>query len=440
MTYPISQYLNVRMAYGPSIRSDGLALAFLSNIVGLPQVWQTPLDPDVRYPLWPDQRTFTNERIQGVSFSPALGDKRLIYSCDTGGNENAQLFLLERDGSESGLTVGFEHVMHMFSNWSPDGSQIVFGANRRDPGLFDLYLQPLDGEAELVWQNDVPGYLIMAEFAPGLDRLVVTRTVSSFQSDMFEIDFGSGEARQLTLTDTTARYYHPHYSDDGRSLYLLTDFETDFMQLARLDLDTLALNVLDVRNHDCEFLTISPDRRRLAYCVNKDGASRVVMRDVDTGGFRDAPLGETPGVVGFFDGEMVFAPDSSGLAFSFALGTRTADIYYWEFERDKVRAVTRSSHGGLPPKSFRAAQLIRYPTFDTREIPAWYYRPENGSELLPAVVLVHGGPEGQYRPTFDFLAQYFVQNGFAVLAPNVRGSVGYGKEYSHLDDVEKRMD
>ena len=439
MTFPISQYLNVRMAYGPSIRSDGLALAFLSNIVGFPQVWQTPLDSDVRYPLWPDQRTFGNERIQGAWFSPAPGDKRLIYSRDTGGNENAQLFLLDHDGSVTTLTTGFEHVMHMFGDWSPDGSQIVFGANRRKPGLFDLYLQPLGEDVQLIWQNEVPGYLMMTELAPALDRLVVARMVSSFQVDLFEIDLASREARQLTATDATARYYHPHYSEDGRSLYLLTDYEADFMQLAQLDLDTLALNVLDARNRDCEFLTISPDRRRLAYCVNKDGASQVVLRDVDTGGFRYAPLGDAPGVVGFFDGEMAFAPDSSGVAFSMALGTRTADVHYWDFGPDKLRAVTRSSHGGLPLKSFHAPQLIRYPTFDEREIPAWYYRAENGSDLLPAVVLVHGGPEGQYRPTFDFLAQFFIQHGFAVLAPNVRGSTGYGKEYSHLDDVQNRM-
>ena len=90
---------------------------------------------------------------------------------------------------------------------------------------------------------------------------------------------------------------------------------------------------------------------------------------------------------------------------------------------------------------------MRYPTFDLderggrRHIPAWFYRPAGDpSQTLPAILLVHGGPEGQYRPGFSFLAQYLVHNGYAVLAPNVRGSTGYGKAYSHLDDVEKRMD
>ena len=96
---------------------------------------------------------------------------------------------------------------------------------------------------------------------------------------------------------------------------------------------------------------------------------------------------------------------------------------------------------GLPVEQFVAPELIEFPTFDDRQIPAWYYRPAASSdEPLPVVVIVHGGPESQTRPYFTFLAQYLVNNGYAVLAPNVRGSTGYGKAYSHLDDVERRMD
>jgi dipeptidyl aminopeptidase/acylaminoacyl peptidase len=105
-----------------------------------------------------------------------------------------------------------------------------------------------------------------------------------------------------------------------------------------------------------------------------------------------------------------------------------------------VRPVTRSAHGGIPQSAFIAPELIHYPTFDRREIPAWLYRPAEGERPFPVVVIVHGGPESQYRPYFTFLAQYLAHNGYAVLAPNVRGSTGYGKAYSRLDDVEKRMD
>jgi dipeptidyl aminopeptidase/acylaminoacyl peptidase len=147
------------------------------------------------------------------------------------------------------------------------------------------------------------------------------------------------------------------------------------------------------------------------------------------------------------DEGLCFAPDARSLAFSFMSATRTSDIYVWDLESDRVHAVTRSSHGGIPLEAFVAPELVRYPTFDqvgseVRQIPAWFYKPTEGRDArMPVVVLVHGGPESQFRPPFYlFLVQYFLQRGYAVFAPNVRGSTGYGKAYSHLDDVEKRMD
>jgi dipeptidyl aminopeptidase/acylaminoacyl peptidase len=101
----------------------------------------------------------------------------------------------------------------------------------------------------------------------------------------------------------------------------------------------------------------------------------------------------------------------------------------------------------VPLDSFVAPALVHYPTFDTtddsnpRQIPAWFFQPRSHAGApVPAILLVHGGPEGQTRPYFHPLIQYFLQRGYAVFAPNVRGSTGYGKAYSHLDDVEKRMD
>ncbi len=166
------------------------------------------------------------------------------------------------------------------------------------------------------------------------------------------------------------------------------------------------------------------------------------LLDLEKGVTRIAPLaGDAPGVAGMFDGHLDFSAGSDQIAFSYTSASHTSDIYVWDLEQDKVHQVTRSSHGGIPLDAFIAPRLIHYPTFDQREIPAWFYTPEaQRNTPLPVVVMVHGGPEAQFRPYFHFLAQYFVHQGYAVLAPNVRGSTGYGKAFSHLDDVEKRMD
>jgi dipeptidyl aminopeptidase/acylaminoacyl peptidase len=191
---------------------------------------------------------------------------------------------------------------------------------------------------------------------------------------------------------------------------------------------------------EVELLALDPAGEQLAYTLNEGGASRLFVRDLVSGATREAALGAAPGVVGQWDQRLSWSPDGTRLAFSFSSAVRTVDVFVWDVAGDQLFPVTAVSHGGLPLADFAVPQLITYPTFDAREIPAWYFPPRVTATPNPVIVMVHGGPEGQSRPSFNFLAHYFHQAGYAVLLPNVRGSAGYGKAYSHLDDVEKRMD
>jgi Tol biopolymer transport system component len=153
MSYPISRYLNIRSAYGPTISGDGRSLAFLTNITGTPQVWQIEMGDDLEVTKWPDQLTFEVDRALGAWYSPVSGDNRLICMYDVGGNENGQFILLNTaSGIVTPLTIGFEGAFHIFGCWGSDGESIFFAANRRHLGLFDVYHQQIGGEAELVYQ------------------------------------------------------------------------------------------------------------------------------------------------------------------------------------------------------------------------------------------------------------------------------------------------
>ncbi len=475
MPLPVERYLNVRQAYAPAFAADGRQLAFLTDITGIPQVWSVPMGRDEAVSgasdiaRWPDQLTFEPDPVSDVRFSPVQGDSRLLYTRDVGGNENLQIFLLDlTTGVSVCLNSGHERAMHLFGDWSRDGKALCFAANRRDPMLYDLYVQalpaalgsetdgdglPEDEEARLMWQNDTPGYLYDIRFSPDGRHVVATRTSSSFDHTLLEVDLATGTAWTLLVSDGNARYYGARYTPDGNALYLITDVgsaaegvsdDPEFLYVARVDLKSGELDRLLSPAWDCGSLALSGDGARLAYTVNVEGADRVFILDLNTWQSTPAPeFADAPGVVP--DGKLVFSPDGNSLAFAFSSATRTTDIYVWDLARHAVRAVTRSSHGGLPLASFIEPELIHYPTFDTdeegevREIPAWFYRAP-GDSPAPVVVIVHGGPESQFRPSFNFLAQYLLQSGYAVLAPNVRGSTGYGKRYSHLDDVELRMD
>lgn len=441
MTYAMAQYLNVRQAFHPSFSSDGRRLVFLTNITGDPQVWQIALSDRGVIP-WPDQITFEADRVMGVWCSPAPADDHLIFARDMGGNENAQLFLLSAQGVVTSLTAGYEKALHTFGEWSRTGQRFLFSANRRDPALFDLYLQTLAGEAKLIWQNDVPGFLFQMAFSPDEQRVAVARMSGSFDQQVFEIDLATGAVRQISPRTEQARYEAIAYTPDGQALLVNTDFGSDFMHLAQIDLNTLQIESVVAQEHDLEWMTLSPDGRCIAYVVNVDGATTLQLRDRISGATRTAPaIGAAPGVIAFWDFRLCFSSDSQQLAFSFTSATQTADVYVWDLQADRVQAVTRCAHGGIPVDQFIAPQLVHYPTFDGRSIPAWFYQPvTTHDQRWPVIVLVHGGPESQFQPFFHFFIQYFVHHGYAVFAPNVRGSTGYGKAYSHLDDIEQRMD
>ncbi|MFL5734057.1 MAG: alpha/beta fold hydrolase, partial [Chloroflexia bacterium] len=446
----LTKYLNVRLAYFPSFSPDGQQLAFVSDITGVPQAWQVDVAPAEIS--WPDQLTFGHDRVMGVWHSPAPGERRLIYARDKGGNENAQLFLLHPEtGEETLLTPGFDHAMHTFGEWSAAGDRILFSANRRAPGLFDLYVQDLvpgapPSEAKLVWQNNQPGFIQTMSFSPDEARAIVTLTPSSFQNSIIEVDLHAGTSRVIS-PDQESRYDEAIYAPDGRSLYLLTDYESDFLYVARLHLDSGQIERLANDDWDAELLAMSPDGRYLAYVLNIDGVSTLRLLDLASGDRRTARIPpEPPGVIGFTDGRIIFSHDATRVAFAYMSATRTSDVYVCDVSSGDVFPVTHSSHGGLPASAFVSPELVRYPTFDSegdgpRQIPAWYFKPPNAPKgPVPAVVIVHGGPEAQFRPYFNWFAQYLLSQGYAVLAPNVRGSTGYGKAYAHLDDVRKRMD
>jgi len=206
--------------------------------------------------------------------------------------------------------------------------------------------------------------------------------------------------------------------------------------LARLDVESLAIDYLTADDWDVESVELSRDGRYLISSRNVDGYSDLLL--FNGRGMR-IPGPELPrGLYGGFE----FSPDGRRLAFTFAGPDRNSDIWTLDLPDGEPRRLTRSSTAGIPPRTFRRPSLLRYPTFDGREVPALFYEPEGGGGPgdVPVVVNVHGGPESQSRPLFAPVTQYLLSRGYGVFFPNVRGSTGYGKTYTHLDDVRLRMD
>lgn len=427
--FGVTRYLAVRWATSPAFAPDGRELAFVTNVTGVPEVWRVPAEGG-----WPEQVTFSGERVEQVEWSPR-GDL-LVFTMDAGGNERMQVYVVDPDGTRPRCLTRDPQAMHRLGGFSPDGSLLAYSGNERDARFFDVYVQGTDASsARRVLQSD--DIWTPVRWTPDGRALLLSRMNTNLDNDLFLLDLDGGGLRHLTPHADEAHFASPCFTPDGRALYLTTNRDREFAALARLDLASGALEILAAPEADVELVRLDPGGRWLFYAVNAGGASDVHLLDLATA--REVPLPSLPlGVVA----DARWSPDGSRLALVVDGPQHPPDVWLLDPAAGQVRQVTRSSLAGIPRASLAVPRLVRCPSFDGLEVPAWLYVPEGGRPdgSLPAVVHVHGGPESQARAQFNPVIQYLVNRGYVVLAPNVRGSTGYGRTYVHLDDRRKRWD
>jgi dipeptidyl aminopeptidase/acylaminoacyl peptidase len=441
-TYTIERFLNIQAATTPSFSPDGRYVAFLTNISGVPQVWQVALQGG-----WPVRLTFTQEAVRGVWYNPVRHE--LLFSQDTGGNERTQLYRLYPVGvaSEHGFTDGWDYqdvtrypdAIHLFGGFSHDGKYFAFAANRTKPDRFDIYVQSLQNEGEARLVHEGPGgYYVPAGFSPDGKYLLVVRPESNYNQDLYLLEWNSGKVRHLTPHQGDAQYESPRFSPDGKYVYCVsTHGGRDLLALARIELATGRLDYVHTSKHEVESLELPRIGPGIAWLENHDGQSRVFLASQDnlTKSFSpDVPTGVIS--------QLEFSPDGAKLALVLSGPRHNPDIWLYDLTTRQLRQLTYSSRAGIPFSTFVEPQLVRYPSFDGLMIPAWFYpaRASESGRLPPVIVYPHGGPESQTRPEFSAIFQYFLQAGYAIFAPNVRGSSGYGMHYMNLDNTTRRMD
>ncbi|WP_135828606.1 S9 family peptidase [Halorussus halobius] len=436
-TYDFERYLNVRAAHAPSFGPDGERVSFLMDTTGVPQVWRLD-DPRE----WPTQLTFEEDAVSFASWSPERDE--LVFGMDQGGDERTQLFRLDGDGETVTPLTDRPDAIHYWGGWNADGSKFAFASNRRDESVFDVYVQGRDergDDAELVHEGD--GWLSVVGWSPDDRYLAVREAHSSFDTDLYVLDLDTGDFDHVTPHEGDVRYSSVNWGPDGDALYLATDADADTKYLARLDVDTRELDVVeDGGEWNVETVRVDEDTGRLLVGRNVDGYSELTLGEL-TGpaDYRELSAPEFPGGV---VGGGSFDDDAERVAVTVTGSTENANVYVVDVETGAVARWTDASTAGLPESSFVAPELVHYETFDGREIPAFFSTPDDveGGEQdgIPVIVDIHGGPEGQRRPSFRATKQYYLNRGYAVFEPNVRGSAGYGTAYTHLDDVDKRMD
>lgn len=438
----LNRYQNVRSASFRAWTEDGTGLYVSTRFADVDSLHRVDMPGGARH-----QLTFFQEPIGGVAPQPQGAS--LIFTRDAGGSEFSQIFLLDPEsGGATMLTDG--ESRNGVTVWDRDGHRIAYQSTRRNGASNDLWLMDPDDPdgAKIVLTSPDGSWWGPTEFSKNGSRLLATNYVSITDSSAQLVDLDSGSVTLLAGGEGNISTNYPiAFDDTADGFWLLTSQQSEFQRLAWQSLEPDAepeILTMDLP-WDVIDAVISDDRRRMAFVLNENGRSSVYLFDMRTREYvriRNIPTGVAFG--------LAFSPDNKRLAMTLNTASSPSDTFVLSLgdtplEYGELTRWTKSEVGGLDTSSFRTPELISYATFDKvngkpRKIPAWVYKPD-GDGPFPVVVAIHGGPEGQSRPTFSSTYQMWLQKlGVAIILPNVRGSYGYGKTYLGLDNGFRRED
>jgi dipeptidyl aminopeptidase/acylaminoacyl peptidase len=399
-----------------------------------------------------EQLTFDVEPAGAASANPARGAKSFLFSRDRGGNENTQLYLQNLDTREvRRLTDGKSR--HGGAVWSRDGRRLAFQGNARNGVNQDVYVIEPDGNAGPRLVVAAQGHTwTPLDWSPDGQRLLLLDYRSVTDASLYVADVATGALRPVSLAGAADKPQpqtgigNARFAADGRGVWLTADLGGEFRQLRYADLADGSLRTLTAElPWDIDDFEASADGRWLAYVANVDGYSELRIADLGAA-VTLQPRGLPAGLIS----GLRFDRNGNSLGMSIETSISPRDVWTYDIGKAEATRWTRSETGPIDPARLSAAQVFRYPTWDRvngapRLVPALIQKPavtggtDNGRR--PVVIDIHGGPEGQSRPDYSPFLQYLVAElGYAVIQPNVRGSTGYGRNYTMLDNGRLRED
>jgi dipeptidyl aminopeptidase/acylaminoacyl peptidase len=384
------------------------------------------------------QVTFFTEPVPDALFEPSQGDY-LVLAKDVGGNEFDQLYRFDlSDGSTTLLTDG-GRSQNGGVHWNNAKNQMAFESTQRNGTDRDVWLiDPANPTSQKILVENSGGGWSIDDWSPDDKQLCVMEYLSINKSNLYLVDVATGQKKAINDLSAEVSFGAACFAKDGKALWLTCDQGSEFQRLGRWNLvDGSFQPMTQDIPWDVARLRLSPDGKRLAFTVNEAGASRLYLMETDSLQFKAVP-GIPMGVIGLGS----WTSDSRELAITLNSARSTSDVYSLDATNDQLTRWTESELGGLVASQLSEPEMIRWNSFDGREISGFLYRPPAAfSGKRPVIINIHGGPESQSRPIFLGRSNYFLNElGVAIIYPNVRGSAGFGKTYVKLDNGLKRLD
>ena len=372
------------------------------------------------------------------------GGSYFVFAKDTGGGaETTQLFRYDTASRQTTLLTDGKS-RNGAPAWSHRAGLIAFESTRRgghNGADRDIYVMDPTDPASTRLVAQVEGSWSVAGWSPDDRELLAVHSSSGSEQHVWRVDVKTGRRRPLSPPDEYATWRFPEYSPDGRFVYALSNRESELLRLWRCDLSTGVWKLMTGEEEAFESFSLSPDGRTLALVYDGTGASRVELRDARTLALRAAP--KMP--YGQLVDRPQWRPGGEEIAFTFWSPRIFGDVYSVNARTGAVERWTESEVGTFDPNTLPEPEIVHWASFDGLKLSGILYRPPaKFTGPRPVMLSIHGGPAGptsRERPRYQGRSAYFLNElGVAILYPNVRGSYGYGKAFSKMDDGVKRED
>jgi dipeptidyl aminopeptidase/acylaminoacyl peptidase len=426
--YSIEQfYENINIS-GGSFSADESKLLVNSNESGIYNAYEVDIETGESTALTNSQE----ESYFGVSYFPE--DDRFIYLFDEGGNEQFKIYMMNNGISKS-LTPE-DTVRNLFWGWSRDQQSMFYSSNKRDPRYMDVYeleVAAMNDEiplGEMIYENEEG--LDVSSISPNKRYFALVKQITNADNKMYLYDKDTGEMTDISEHEGDVQYQPQFFSLDSKFLYYLTNKDQEFTYLAKINLETGDVENVYSDSWDVWYVYQSWNEKYRVIGINEDARTRVRIFEVNSGQEIELPKIEGGSIAS------VNISKSEKLArLTVSTSTSPSNLYMYNFDSGELIKLTNTLNPEINPDHLVEGTVVRYSSYDGLEIPAIYYQPKVASPeyKVPGLVWVHGGPGGQSRLSYFSLIQFLVNQGYAILAVNNRGSDGYGKTFYHMDDL-----
>lgn len=423
--------------------ADGRHLYIETNVSGRYNIWRIPAQGG-----WPVRMTISEERT--TVWDPSPDGRWLLYTVDEGGNEKPNLFLMPAQGGRAANVTRTKGVGYRGMQWSKDGRYLTFAADRESLGSYGAYVMDVEARHIRKVTGNAGGECLIPRWSPDGRRLALTRTIDYLHTGVSVLDLATGDERTLLPIDGETSTFVTGWTKDGARLLVTSDRnEAGTQASGLLSVATGAIEWLTLGPWDSFAYDLSPVGDRFFYVRNTGGEHTAFIRELSG---TETEVRLPPGVLYLAR----FSPSGDAIALLHSAAAGATEIWRCDTARaedpppdslltrgaeravaDEARSlrpphrVTEALPSGLDTAGFAAPTLVTYPSFDGTRVSAWAYIPRNlardGSH--PAIVYPHGGPTAQHSNRWHADIQHLVSHGFLVIAPDYRGSSGYGRAF-----------